>query len=178
MKKRTSTLTKRMFLASASIVILAFACKSRQDVIEPKPSRENSIEATLHLSVQRPNEVILRSETAGKRDPMTAVKRLRFVFYRQTGKGYQASVIKEQNIEEDSQLENLKLVLPQDDYKLVVVANPSARLIELTAPDMPLDSVEQARPMKSSQFRVSRDVYEGISMLNEQGALTIPAGAF
>lgn len=178
MKKMTSTLTKRMVLAGMSIVVLAFACKSREDAIEPRTSQHNATEATLRLSIGRPNEVVLRGEGQAKKDPLTMIKRLRFVFYRQGSKGYQVAVIKEQNIEEDSQLENLKLVLPQDDYKLVVVANPSARLIELTAPDMPLDSVVQARPMKSSQFRVARDVYEGVSMLNEQGALSIPSGAF
>lgn len=181
--RNTPNQKKQGFLLAVVCCSLMFATSCNKNYDEPQNPNspvQDQQEATLRLRVSSPNEVILRAaeEADAKTDPMTTIKKLRFAFYKHTGEAYQVSVVKEQNISSPSELENLKLILPADNYKLVAIANPSPRLTQLTSVGMPLDSMTQAIPMRSKDFRVSNNIYDGISMLNEQGPVAIPAESF
>lgn len=143
--------------------------------LDPDPEPQGQ---ELHLSINLPNEVALRSESL---DPMKVIERLRLVFY-DKGQSPCAQEVREIPISDIDQLDGLTVQLPISDYQLVAIANPSSAMRGITRKGSPLSLILDGQEWRSKDFmqveRSNGDKCSAISMLNEQGLIDIPSSSF
>lgn len=146
----------------------------------PSPDQSPSLEPEeLSLNIQAPNDVVLRSSDVTE-DPLTTVRSLRLVFYQATEQAYRVAYIRDLNSVEND-LNDIRVKLPRGAYKLVVIANPTTRLIERTRENSPLELLTKGDFQSSSHLRMRIDGTNTrlqVSMLNAQGPVSIAPESF
>ena len=164
--RRTYSLFSLLFVL---IGLLCSGCSSR-DAGYPLPQPKGSV---LHLAVATPRSIVLRGLES--EDPMLRIASLRFVFY--SADKSVVSQVRELAVSSSTDLSDLALALPEGDYKLVVIANPTAKLIAKTAVGSPL-----AQLTGYDRFYLDGLATQGsqltVSLLNEQGPISVSASDF
>lgn len=155
------------------LVFLFVSCQKEQVkslVVDGSPSSPQSSEfAYVRLGLYAPNDVVLRNASATV-DPMQKINSILLLFYGQ--KDNTLKTIKEiKNVTNQEQLKNIVVKIVPDDYKLVVVANPSERIRTLVNPDALLSNIEQGQPILSRDL--FNDTDKSIVMSNAQGAVNL-----
>lgn len=156
-------------------VALLYGCERHTPRLDPEPRQANK---DLHLTVNLPNEVALRS---GQIDPMTTVRQLRLVFY---DKGASPSVqeVRDIAISSPDQLIGLSIQIPESDYQLVAIANPSPMMNSITQKGAPLNLVRTGQKWTTKDFMQTepsdKNKCLAVSMLNEQGVVDVPLSSF
>lgn len=162
-----------MFLAACSSLLLLPACNSEQAIrLDPTPMPRQARQF-VRLKIEMPNALEVRSQTT---DPMKVVQSLRLLFY-----NAQSSKLEHVREVAPTALSDLVLSLPKDDYKLVVMGNPTPELKALTMPGASLDQLSKPQNIKGSAFYIedlSTQTVKSIALLNEQGAVHVPSSAF
>ncbi len=160
-------------LCNALFVFLLMSC--RDESVKPieidvsTSSTQHTESAYLRLRLNAPNDAILRNGSVVS-DPMQKVTKVLLLFYGQNDNTLKT--IKEiKDVASQDQLTNIVVKVEPNDYKLVVVANPSERVRTLINPNAPLSNIEQG------QFILSRDLFndtnKSIVMTNDQGPVSI-----
>ncbi len=154
------------------------SCNKKDITYKAQEEQTQEQEQFLSIKFNKPNEVTLRAGTAHE-DPMLKIERLRLVFYRGTeGSEVVAKVINKTFSDEIKEGFNVKLV--PNDYKLVVLANSSQALNDLTTLGSPLKKLSEAQNLQTSNI-YNHDNQSGkisIAMANEQGAISIARSLF
>lgn len=132
----------------------------------------------LTFNVEAPNDAVLRSTTETS-DPLTNVKSLRFVFYRSFEQTHRVAYIREISAVTNN-LSDISIKIPKGDYKLVVIANPTAKLIELTRENNTLDKLTTGQPQTAENLKIKSNTVPNllIPMLNTQGPISITVNSF
>lgn len=156
-------------------VYLLYGCERHIPRLDPEPGQPDK---ELRLSVKLPNDVILRSAQI---DPMTAVRQLRLVFY---DKGAAPSVqeVRDVAISSPDELTGLSTMIPEGDYLLVAIANPSAEMNRITQKGSPLSLIRTGQKWSSRDFMQTeasdKNKCLAVSMLNDQGVVEVPLSSF
>lgn len=166
--RRTYSLFSLLFVL---IGLLCSGCSSRDAGYPlPQPQPKGSV---LHLAVATPRSIVLRGLES--EDPMLRIASLRFVFY--SADKSVVSQVRELAVSSSTDLSDLALALPEGDYKLVVIANPTAKLIAKTAVGSPLTQLTGY-----DRFYLDGLATQGsqltVSLLNEQGPISVSASDF
>lgn len=135
-------------------------------IIDKPTVTANQLEGYLRLSVNRPNDVTLRSLT---QDPMNEINTLLLLFYNAETQTLQN--IKELNISSPDQLNNIVVKLEAKDYKLVALANPTTKLRELINIGSPLSNLNTGQSLVADDLIGSNPI--SIVMGNHQGAVDV-----
>lgn len=160
-------------LVISSLCLLGTRCTTDY----PSLGASNKIEhdKELRLKIQAPNDVVLRS-TSTQVDPMLKISSLRLVFYQNSNQADRVSVVRDLAVGASSS--DIRVKVPQGEYKLVAIANPTSRLIELTRQNSPITNLTQGSYQSSGDLRAELDGVWQISMLNAQGPVEISEKAF
>ncbi len=167
---------KLALLSSLCLSFILVSCDG-----EPCPCNANrtidaGTEQFLTIKLAAPNSVTLRAATT-EVDPMLTAEKLRFLFYKgEAGSETLAQVI-ERSFTNTMQ-DGFQLKLIPDDYKLVVIANPSAKLEELTSLGASLTNLIEAKKLATTGFMSPNNDKVEISMANEQGVVTVQKSDF
>ncbi|MDY3090357.1 MAG: fimbria major subunit [Porphyromonas sp.] len=154
-----------------ALLLVGASCeRERGKPLLVEPKLELTEGSFLRLSIQNPNQVVLRSTET---DPLKSVRSVGLLFYNQDTEVLEH--IRELSVSSISDLSNLVVKLPPADYKLVVVANASTQLRSSINPGAPLSDFIKGRELKAIDlFEASR----GIVMTNQQGVISVPSSAF
>ncbi len=162
------------------LLLSFFSLSSCNKKTEPKKSTTNEVqkEQFLTLKLQRTNEVVLRAKTRTD-DPMTQIDNLRFVFYKSSSGGEVVAQVIER-VYSESMKDGFDIKLIPDDYKLIVLANPSDWLSTNTRIGSPIKMMTEAQELSTSSIyhfeNGGQDL--AIPMTNEQGAISIQRSQF
>lgn len=136
----------------------------------PQPQPKGSV---LHLSIATPRSIVLRGLEA--EDPMLRITSLRFVFY--SPEKSVVTQVRELSVSPSTNLSDLVLPLPEGNYKLAVIANPSTKLIARTVVGSPLSQLTGYDAYYTDELAIQGSRL-AVSLLNEQGLVTITSAAF
>ncbi len=169
---------KLQYFSLLLIFLLSLSSCSKNS--EPKRGigQSQETEALLSLRLKRANAVTLRAGT-NDNDPMLKIQNLRFVFY----KGSDGSEVVVQVIDKpfsETMTDGFDLKLVPNDYKLIVLANPSGGLKEHTTIGSPMSNMTQAQELSTSSIYTIDNGGRSISipMANEQGLISIQRSQF
>lgn len=161
-------------LALAHLCLLTMGCNSEA----PQTNRQaNPEEQEIRLNIQTPNGAVLRSGTLQQTDPMSKVSSLRLVFYQSSPQGEKVAITKELQITE-TQLNDVRVKIPQGEYKLVAIANPTNYLKQKTQRHSPLSNLTKGTLQSASDFKTLSETNLLIAMLNDQGPISISRQSF
>lgn len=168
---------KKIFsLYLVSLLLGACSPESNNIVVPQHPVTASTAE--LKLSIEAPNDVVLRSATEAT-DPLTTVSHIRLVFYREVEQSYRVAFVRElRNL--GGTLNDLSVRLPQGDYKLVAIANATPKLVAQTQENCTLDLLTAGEFQSTSDLRnvSERTPRLSIPMLNAQGAVSVTSNDF
>ena len=172
--RRTSSL--RYILAvicclALFVGLVLTACSHRDSGYPlPQPQPKGSV---LHLSIATPRSIVLRGLEA--EDPMLRITSLRFVFY--SPENSVVTQVRELSVSPSTDLSDLVLALPEGNYKLVVIANPTTKLVARTAVGSPLSQLTGYEHYYTDELATQGSQLT-VSLLNEQGPVTVTSAAF
>lgn len=107
---------------------------------------------------------------------MQAIQQLRFVFYT-TDSRPSVKEIRELAVSASTDLKKLDLSLPEGSYQLVVLANPTLKIKELTALGKPLSALTAPTKLFLNELLIDRSPLR-ISMLNAGDPIAVAPEAF
>ncbi len=178
LKLLTTNLMMRTFFKTAiSLFIFIFLMSSCAKNREPKTiKRTFDQEQFLTLKLKTPNAVTLRAGTSD--DPMLRAENIRFVFY--TGDSGSESVSKVvEQVYKPTMQEGFQIKLKANNYKLLVLANATEKLKELTSIASPLSNMTQAQALQGGDLLTTLfDETLGVAMISKQGLITIQKSMF
>ncbi len=170
------TIVKITFWCTLFLSLILMSCEREPCTCSKDDGEEARTEQFLSLRLNAPNVVTLRASSTNS-DPMLSAEKLRFLFY----KGEAGSEVVAQIVEKiftSSMKDGFQLKLVPDDYKLVVLANPSQKLLELTAAGSPLTKLTEAQPISTLNFLNIEGESFTIPMANEQGVIEVHKSDF
>ena len=106
---------------------------------------------------------------------MLRITSLRFVFY--TPEKSVVTQVRELSVSPSTDLSDLVLALPEGNYKLVVIANPTTKLVARTAVGSPLSQLTGYEHYYTDELATQGSQLT-VSLLNEQGPVTVTSAAF
>lgn len=130
----------------------------------------------IHLSVYAPREATLRAMGQDASDPLRAINHLRLAFY-SSGESAVVKELREVEVTSQTNLSDIVVALPEGAYQLVVLANPTIRLKELTSIGSPLTQLTTPQTLTTGNL-LSRKPSFTVSLLNAGGAIAISPEAF
>lgn len=158
-------------MLSAGLLLVACTSPATEVILDaPAPVEARS---ELRLRISLPNEVTLRGTGVSAEDPLQRVRQLRLAFYGATSGVVEH--LRDIPIASVDLLQDVRVSLPPADYRLVAIANPSERLLQLTARGSALTLLETPQNFTTRAFTEEVAAKTYISMLNEQGAVAISA---
>lgn len=140
-------------------------------LLPPKPEA-----GTLHLAIRPPREATLRGLSSEAPDPLQQLHQLRLLFY-STGASPVVKEIREVEVTSATNLRDLTVSLPEGDYQLVVIGNPTPRLRDYTQVGSPLTQLTTPQVFPLDGLLTPSPTLS-ISMLNAGEAVAIAASAF
>lgn len=157
-------------LATGFLVPMLFSCRSDYGKVTPEDPPKHGKEQYLRVSIQRPNDVVLRATNS---DPMVTMSRLYLLFY---DKDTQAlKYTREVSVASTKELSNANVKLLPGDYLLVALANPTEKILGLVNVGAPLSNLTSGQSFRSDDF-ISAD--GSIVMSNDQGAIAVAKSNF
>ncbi len=170
---------RKFFILSLALCLLTFvSCKERDCSCLEELNQERSLvneETPLYLKLSSPNEVTLRAGVATE-DPMLKVHKLRLLFYSGSEGQETLAVVKDLVYNEVQMKNGFVVKLKPDNYKLVLLANPTAYFIKQTNLGSSLTNMTEAQTIKQS------DLYNespfSVVMTNTKGVATIQKSDF
>jgi len=106
---------------------------------------------------------------------MLRITSLRFVFY--SPEKSVVTQVRELSVSPSTNLSDLVLALPEGNYKLVVIANPTTKLVARTAVGSPLSQLTGYEHYYTDELATQGSQLT-VSLLNEQGPVTVTSAAF
>ena len=162
---------KLQALALLAFLLVGASCEREQGkplLIEPGKTITDG--GFLGLSIQSPNQVVLRSTET---DPMKQVSSVSLLFYNSSS--HLLEHVREFKVSSPSELSKLVVKLPVADYDLIVVANAGDNLRATFNPGAPLSDFSTPKNMRGLDLF---DSARGVFMTNEQGVVSVPSSAF
>ncbi len=173
MKAINSTISAFLLFSFLSLS----SCTKKLEPTNPIRKKEQKAQF-LTLKLQRANAVTLRAKTMTD-DPMTQIEKLRFVFYKGTS-GSETVVQLIDRAYSESMKDGFDIKLIPDDYKLLVLANPSEWLITNTRLGSPMNKMSEAQELSTNKIYHFENggLDLTIPMANEQGMISIQRSQF
>ncbi len=163
---------KRLLIKA--LLLVAVSCNTERGktlLIDP-PKPTEATEAYLHLSIKRPNDVVLR--TLNEDNPMNRIQTLSLLFYDATTNTLES--IRELSVNTKQDLSSIVTKVSPKDYKLVVLANPSEEVKAITRIGTPLSTLNEAQELGVNHLYNKE--HNTILMSNAQGAVTVTRDKF
>ncbi len=161
------------------LLLLAIAlgcCQRHTPRLDDEPDEPETKE--ISIAINLPNSVALRG---GDIDPMTSLESLRLVFY-DNSTSPSVQEVRTIAITDPESLQRITTPLPPRDYRLVAIASPSPAIVRITQKGAPLSLLSTGQRWSTADFMTKagsqEDKCQFVAMINEQGAVEVPATSF